>query len=107
MNFIKLFLGEFDTKNVLLLIAGLIVFLFIYKVHFLPIKRYKNTIIEYKQVIDEKDLKIHNLAEQLKKLKTDLKTAELNLELCNLKDEAYSDSNTTIKDTSDEGYLIF
>jgi hypothetical protein len=86
----------------------------VFKFHYQPMKNLKekqavclklNTAKQ--DLIDKLEIHNHNLEVLLMDAKANLKSEKANTELCELKQEALQDVNATIKDTEDEGYLIF
>ena len=110
MNLLSLLNAKFLGYVLSIAAVGAIVYMFHYK----PLNELRHSkkicCVEVQskiKIIDDLYLKINNLEEQLKKAKDDIETEKANVELCKFEYGAYSDINTTIKDTEDEGYLVF
>ncbi len=86
----------------------------VYTFHYKPINNLKKEVLvccDAKKVKQDKieglELEKHNLEQLLQQAQADIETEMINIELCELKSEAYQEDNTTVKDTTDEGYLVF
>jgi len=100
-------LKNIKLSYVLYFIAFIAIGFVFFKYHTLPINHLKKEVQVCTSKVSEKDLKINNLQEELKQCQHNYQIELLNLEICNAQAGVYNDDNTTIKDTSDEGYLIF
>ncbi len=108
------FLSFINIKSIIYLIGIAAIAAIIYIFHYKPLNELKKSketccvIVDIKtRAIENLNLKINNLEEQLKKAKDDIETEKANVELCKFECGAYEETNTTIKDTENEGYLVF
>ena len=87
----------------------------VYTLHFKPINTLKKQQVVCCNLSSKKDLEIKNLElnisnleQKLLKAKADIEVERFNTELCEMRENVLTtEDNTTIKDTADEGYLIF